>query len=119
MTIQDQVLTGDLTFEQYQAEWAKSLIPTDIDGASHYRVKALRVFETSRGVAWKASIHYNNKKIGQVDNDGNGGCNFYTFNTPEIRHAYESFVRSNYPETVYDRDDHFVEYLIERDNLNG
>jgi hypothetical protein len=119
MTIQEQVLTGDLTFEQYQAEWAKSLIPTDIDGASHYRVKAFRLFEHGRGIAWKASIHYNNKKIGEVSNEGVGGCNSYVFNTPEIRHAYESFVLSNYPETVYDRDDHFVEYLLERDNLNG
>ena len=117
MTIQEQVLTGDMTFEQYQAEYAKSLIPADIEGASHYRVKALRMFEHSRGVAWKASIYYNNKKIGQVDNDGNGGCNFYTFNTPDIRRAYESFVQSNYPGTVYDRDDHFIEYRIDRDGV--
>jgi hypothetical protein len=65
------------------------------------------------------SIYYNNKKIGQVDNDGNGGCNFYTFNTPELRHAYYTFVEGIYPKTVIERDDHFIEYLMERDGLNG
>ena len=104
-------------YAEFAAQWSASLVPKDIESAQLYRVSKLTMFEHNRGVAWKANIHFKDKLIGQVSNEGVGGCNFYVFNTPELRDAFESYVRDNYPDTVYDRDDHFVEYLIDRDGL--
>lgn len=104
-------------YAEFAAQWSSSLVPKDIEGAKLYHLKALTMFETARGVAWKASIYAHRTRIGQVSNDGNGGCNFYAFNTLVLRDQFESFVADNYPTTVYDRDDHFIEYLIDRDEL--
>jgi hypothetical protein len=104
-------------YAEFAAQWTASLVPKDIEGAKLYHLKALKMFETARGITWKASIYANRTRIGQVSNDGNGGCNFYAFNTLVLRDQFESFVADNYPTTVYDRDDHFIEYLIDRDEL--
>ena len=110
-------MSTDLTMEEFAAQWAGSLMPKDVKGAQLYRLKALTMFEHGRGVAWKANIYASRTLIGEVSNEGVGGCNFYVFNTPELRDAFESYVRDNYPDTVFDRDDHFIEYLIDRDGL--
>jgi len=104
-------------YSEFAAQWTASLVPKDIEGAKLYHLKALTMFETARGVAWKASIYAHRTRIGQVSNDGNGGCNFYVFNTLVLQDQFESFVEENYPTTVYDREDHFIEYLIDRDGL--
>jgi hypothetical protein len=115
-TLRRAIMTN-LTMEEFSAQWTASLVPKDIKGAELYHLKALTMFEHGRGVAWKASIYAHRTRIGEVSNEGVGGCNFYVFNTPELRDAFEGYVRDNYPDTVYDRDDHFIEYLIDRDGL--
>lgn len=104
-------------YAEFAAQWSSSLVPKDIEGAKLYHLKALKMFETGRGVAWKASIYAHRTRIGQVSNDGNGGCNFYVFNNLVLRDQFESFVEDNYPTTVFERQDHFIEYLIDREGL--
>ena len=104
-------------YKEFAEKWTASLVPKDIEAAKLYHLKALKMFETGRGVAWKASIYANRTRIGQVSNDGNGGCNFYVFNNLVLRDQFESFVEDNYPTTVFERQDHFIEYLIDRDGL--
>jgi hypothetical protein len=104
-------------YAEFAAQWSASLVPKDIESAQLYRVSKLTMFEHNRGVAWKANIHFKDELIGQVSNEGVGGCNSYQFSDLVIRDKFESFVEENYPTTVYDRDDHFIEYLIDRDGL--
>lgn len=39
-------------------------------------LKGMSMTETGRGYAWSAKIHLNGKKVGTVENRGDGGCNF-------------------------------------------
>ena len=110
-------MSTDLTLEEFQAQWTASLVPKDIEGAKLFKVAKLTIFEHNRGVAWKAVIYIDDVLKGQVSNEGVGGCNSYEFYDLVARDQFEGFVVDNYPTTVYDRDDHFIEYLIDRDGL--
>lgn len=44
-----------------------------------YGVFNMEELATSRGVAWTAVITRNGKKVGTVENMGDGGCNKYLF----------------------------------------
>jgi hypothetical protein len=46
--------------------------------ANHrFSAKNLRQMDHSSGVAWKVDLYEEDKKIGEIENDGRGGCNRY------------------------------------------
>ena len=104
-------------YAEFAAHWTASLVPKDVRDTAPYSVKKLTMFEHNRGVAWKAAIYFKDELVGQVSNEGVGGCNSYEFFNLISRDQFEIVVEDNYPTTVYDRDDHFIEYLIDRDGL--
>lgn len=44
-----------------------------------YSLKNMENLELSGGVAWTAVITRNNEPVGTVENEGDGGCNRYSF----------------------------------------
>lgn len=104
-------------YAEFAKQWAGSLMPKDPKSAAKYSVRKLTLFEHNRGIAWKAAIYIDDVLSGQVSNEGVGGCNSYQFNTLILQDKFEAFVADNYPNTVYDRQDHFIEYLIDRDEV--
>lgn len=51
--------------------------------ASGVQIKAFSMTETHRGVAWSASVYLDGKKLGMVDNNGNGGMTHVGFGNAE------------------------------------
>lgn len=56
-----------------------------------YRLKNLKMMETSNGVAWTANIIRNTKKIGWVEDDSRGVVLRYGFDSKEIAIEFEAW----------------------------
>lgn len=53
-------------------------------------LKSLR----TRAASFDATVCVDGKRVGHVENDGRGGCNLYTFETPEGRAAFDAAVEA-------------------------
>lgn len=56
-----------------------------------FRLKNLKMLETSNGVAWSAYITRNKKKVGWVEDDSRGVVLTYEFDSEEIRNQFEEW----------------------------
>lgn len=101
-----ETLTQDL-IEFYQA------ITPNADFVNDYSLSNIKEFKTSRGIAWKANIKRDNRKIGVVECDGNGGCYYYTFSTDRERRNFDATIRDAYAgrEMVDVERDCFINFL--------
>ena len=56
-----------------------------------FRLKNLKMLETSDGVAWTADLTLNKKKVGWVEDDARGVVLTYKFDTKEVRIQFEEW----------------------------
>jgi len=65
-----------------------------------YRVKGLKSFEGLDGIAWSATIHRDNVKIGRATDEGNGSGTHFEWNSAKEKQALEAYV-DKLPETEF------------------
>ena len=87
-------------------EWVKATCPFEgcdhkfcapaiIDPITQYSLKITKCIEMRNGIAWVGKIYKNSKPIINVENDGNGGCNFYSpINSTDGWTEIDAFVAS-------------------------
>ena len=62
--------------------------------AAGVQVKSFSMTETHRGVAWSCTVYLNGKKLGMVDNSGNGGATHIAFNV-ELQQQIMSLLKQH------------------------
>lgn len=77
-----------------------------------YKIKDLKMLEHRRGIAWSCSIVLDGKVVGECSNDGNGGCNDYSFCTKEEEKAFHEAAVKAHPECRFGPTDSFMTDLI-------
>ena len=75
-----------------------------------YRIAKFTQMETSSGVAFTADILKDGKKVGSVEQGGNGGSNRYFFTDRAEESAFVAFGQEQFPGV--EGEDMFVERLI-------
>jgi hypothetical protein len=66
--------------------------------------------ETSTGVAWTGTIHYNGTPIGTVDDRGDGGAPTVRISHPAARSAWNTTVNNSYPSNTMG-EEHLISHL--------
>lgn len=64
--------------------------------ASGVQIKAFKMIETHRGIAWSASVYLDGKKLGMVDNDGSGGMTHVRFGKAEQEQVMSALKKQGY-----------------------
>lgn len=84
-------------------------------------LKNIKFLETSRGVAFTASIYLDGKRVGTVENSGTGGCNNYHWKDDKAGKAITEHAESqpplpseHFPEGLPMDIDLFIDTLIEK-----
>lgn len=62
------------------------------------QLKAVKSFETMDGFAISANVYLNNKKVGEIIDEGNGGGMYGHFNGPKIEEELATIVKKFYEE---------------------
>jgi hypothetical protein len=59
-----------------------------------FTLKNIKVCEwaSEETTCFTATLYMNGKRLGEVRNDGQGGCNYYDFNTKEIKTIAEEYL---------------------------
>lgn len=100
------------TLTQSLIEFYQAITP-NASYENDYSLGAVKEFEMSYGIAWKANIKRNNKKVGTVECDGNGGAYHYSFTTQNERRNFYATVREAYRdrEMIDVEEDCFINFL--------
>ena len=87
----------------------------DEDPTQHtYSVKEMKEAKVRRGIAWSSKILRDGNKIGEVYNDGDGGCNIYYFDNNTERDLFEETAKKAYEGDMQfegEEEDIFVAWL--------
>jgi hypothetical protein len=90
---------------------AAVIIGTTRDGFS---MSAYRAHSTRNGVAFTASVLHFGRKVGTIEQDGNGGMTRYYFTDKATGDAFQTLAQTTYPDMPRTCDtDALVEDLLE------
>jgi hypothetical protein len=86
------------------------MLAEDLGPMAKYTFTGCKRFNTSDGYAFRAVIRRDGKKIGDVENGGYGGCNFYRGDVSEFLEECTAFVRRLIPDAM-EAPDLFIEWI--------
>lgn len=74
----------------------KNAITTITTPAGSFTLKGIKVVRwmSQETLCFTASVIFNGKNVGEVSNEGSGGCTFIHFNSPALREEVEAFANT-------------------------
>ena len=65
--------------------------------ACPYRMKTTQMMQMRNGVAWTADLYLGNTKIGNIEQEGNGGCDWVDIIDRDQRTAWDNWCKAAFP----------------------
>lgn len=78
-----------------------------------FTVSKPKMLTTARGVAWTTNLFMDGKKVGTVENRGDGGCNIYNFHYNDAGHMAQKAWEYQYGKVGLSASDVAVENLMQ------